>query len=213
MKDIKNLIFDFGVVLYNIRYANIDYAFAKYGVPNFDELYSKTTQTDDVDLYEEGKISTPEFRKYLRSVINKPLTDDQLDECWNAIMIHFPDEHEAMLKRVGQHYRVFLFSNTNELNYDYFTAEMKEQFGYDIFDKLFEKAYFSQLMHIRKPKEEGFLRIIKENDLVPEETLFIDDSPQHLVGANNCGLNTYHVEDGHKVDEIFDSEGFLKIKF
>ena len=90
---------------------------------------------------------------------------------------------------------------------------MREQFGFDIFDKYFQRCYFSQLMHIRKPKEEGFRKIIAENNLVPADTLFIDDSPQHLVGARACGLQTIHLQDGMDVTELFDESGKLKAEF
>lgn len=207
---IKNIIFDFGGVLYNIRYQNIPEAFARCGLPNFELIYSKQHQNDVMDQYEEGQISTEEFRSYIRSLSGGKLTDQQIDDCWNSIMINFPDSHESMLRCVSQHYNLYLFSNTNQLNYEQFRAEMREQFRFDIFDRYFKKCYFSQLMHIRKPKEEGFRQIIMENNLNPEETLFIDDSPQHLVGARACGLQTLHLKDGMDVTELFLENGELR---
>lgn len=56
--------------------------------------------------------------------------------------------------------------------------------------ELFEKAYYSQDMFLRKPNVEIFEQVIAENDLDPAETLFIDDSPQHIAGAKLAGLNT-----------------------
>lgn len=206
---IKNIIFDFGGVLYDIRYQNIADAFARYGVTDFEKLYSKTHQTDTIDRFEEGKLSAAEFRQYLRSLTEVPLSDAQLDECWNAIMIGFPAQNERLLKKVRLHYRIFLFSNTNAINYEYFVCELRRQFGYDIFDILFEKAYFSQILHIRKPKIEGFQHIIRENNLIPEETLFIDDSPQHLESARQCRLNTCHLKAPQKVTDLFDADFFI----
>lgn len=207
---IKNIIFDFGGVLYRIRYQNIPEAFEKCGIPHFEEIYSKQHQNDVMDQYEEGLISTEKFRSYIRSLASCPITDQQIDNCWNAILLGFPKEHEELLQKASQHYNLYLFSNTNQLNYDRFRADMREQFGYDIFDRYFQKCYFSQLLHIRKPKAEGFRLILQENGLAPEETLFIDDSPQHLVGARACGLQTLHLADGMGVTDLFDEEGLLK---
>ena len=207
---VKNIIFDFGGVLYRIRYKNIPDAFSKCGIPHFEKIYSKQQQNEVMDQYEEGLISTEEFRDYIRSLTSYPITDQQIDDCWNAILLGFPKEHEEMLQKVSRHYNLYLFSNTNQLNYDQFRADLRAQFGYDIFDQYFKKCYFSQRLHIRKPKAEGFRLIVQENALAPEETLFIDDSPQHLVGAQACGLQTLHLADGMTVEELFDDEGMLK---
>ncbi|MNV79209.1 D-glucose-1-phosphatase [compost metagenome] len=45
-------------------------------------------------------------------------------------------------------------------------------------------------MFLRKPHVEIFEKVLTENDLNPEETLFIDDSPQHLTGARQAGMQT-----------------------
>ena len=206
---IKNIIFDFGGVLYRIRYQNIPEAFEKCGIPHFEEIYSKQHQNDVMDLYEEGLISTEEFRSYIRSLASCPITDQQIDDCWNAILLGFLKEHEELLQKASQQYNLYLFSNTNQLNYERFRGDMREQFGYDIFDRHFKKCYFSQLLHIRKPKPEGFQLIIRENHLQPAETLFIDDSPQHLAGAQACGLPTFHLADGMDVMELFGEDGVL----
>lgn len=210
---IRNIIFDFGGVLYDIRYQNIPEAFERCGLHNFEEIYSKQHQNDVMDQYEEGLISTEALRTYIHSLTDSTLTDQQIDDCWNAILLGFPTRHEEMLRKVSQQYNLYLFSNTNQLNYEQFRAAMREQFGFDIFDKYFQRCYFSQLMHIRKPKEEGFRKIIAENNLVPADTLFIDDSPQHLVGARACGLQTIHLQDGIDVTELFDESGKLKAGF
>ena len=52
---IKNIIFDLGGVIYDIRYENIADKFRSYGITDFEKLYSKASQTDVIDLFEEGK--------------------------------------------------------------------------------------------------------------------------------------------------------------
>ena len=89
MKKFRNIIFDFGGVLYNIRYQNIADAFARYGFADFDKLYSKAHQTEVFDLFEEGKMSIPDFCDQIRFMSQKDLTDNQIAECWNAILIDF----------------------------------------------------------------------------------------------------------------------------
>lgn len=189
---IKNIIFDLGGVIFDIRYENVPEAFARLGVRDFDKLYTQQAQSEAIDLFEEGKMSVPDFRNYIRTLKGATcLTDQQIDDAWNSIMGDIPVERVELLKEVGQKYRIFLFSNSNKLNCDKFRVDMHNKFGYDIFDTLFEKAYFSQEIHFRKPNVEAFRFVLADAGLNPIETLFIDDTERHIEGAKKCGLNTY----------------------
>lgn len=199
---IKNIIFDLGGVIYDIRYENIPEAFARMGAGNLVELYSKAKQTDFIDLYEEGLISSDEFCEEIRKVSSIPLTNEQIQDAWNAILIDVPAPRVDFLLKQKEKYNLYLFSNTNQFNYDCFTAHLKQKYGFDFFETIFKAAYFSHILHIRKPKEEGFRRIIHEQQLNPAETLFIDDSPQHIEGARRCGLNAYHLKDDERIEYL-----------
>ena len=199
---IKNIIFDLGGVIYDIRYENIAEAFARMGAGNLINLYSKAQQTDFIDLYEEGLISSDEFCEKIRRFSSVPLTNEQIRDAWNAILIDVPAPRVDFLLHLKEKYNLYLFSNTNQFNYDCFTAHLKQKFGFDFFETIFKAAYFSHILHIRKPKEEGFRRIIQEQQLNPDETLFIDDSPQHIEGARRCGLNAYHLKDGEIIEDV-----------
>ena len=193
---LKNIIFDLGGVIYDIRYQNVPEAFARLGVLQFEEKYTQSAQTEAIDLFEEGKISVGEFRNYIRSLSTVSLSDSQIDEAWNAIMIDIPEERIEYLQQLKNQYNLFLFSNTNQLNYDSFTAAMYKKFGFDIFKELFIKAYFSHELHIRKPHPEAFRKIVEEQHLNPKETLFIDDTLRHVEGARKAGLQGYHFQTG-----------------
>lgn len=203
---IKNIIFDLGGVIYDIRYENIPEAFARMGAGNLMEIYSKAKQTDFIDRYEEGLMSSDEFCEEIRRISEVPLTDEQIKEAWNAILIDVPASRVDFLLKLKEHYNLYLFSNTNQFNYDCFTAHLNQKYGFDFFDTIFKAAYFSHILHIRKPKAEGFKKIMQEQQLNPAETLFIDDSPQHIEGARRCGLQAYHLQDERSIEflDIWD---------
>ena len=48
--------------------------------------------------------------------------------------------------------------------------------------------YYSCAIGLRKPELEIFQRVINDNGLKPSETLYIDDSIQHVEGAARVGL-------------------------
>jgi len=192
---IKNLILDLGGVLYDIRYENIADTFRNYGLQDFEKLYVQAGQAPEIDLFEEGKITQEQFRAFIRSLTSNSLSDHQIDYAWNDILIDLPEIRVNLLKKLKKKYRVFLFSNTNEINSIEFERFVTEKFGENIFETHFEKSYYSHTLGIKKPKPEAFLKICEEQNLIPEETLFIDDTERHLIGAQKAGLQTYWLRD------------------
>jgi len=191
MATIKNLILDLGGVLYDIRYENIADTFRAYGLQNFEEIYVQAGQAKEIDFFEEGKITPTQFRDFIRSLSSDHLNDQQIDNAWNAILIDLPEVRLEILKELGKKYRLFLFSNTNEINCIEFERFVTEKFGENIFETHFEKTYYSHTLGIKKPKPEAFQKICMEQNLLPTETLFIDDTERHILGAHKAGLQTY----------------------
>lgn len=206
MQNIKNIIFDFGGVIYDVRYENLFESMQRYGVRGMESYYTKCSQTHEMDLFETGMMSTPDFRDYLRKATHLDISDDQVDGILNSMLLGLPRERVALLLALRQKYRVFLFSNTNEVHCKFFTEEAAEKYGFDVFDKCFEAVYYSHTMHLRKPFVEGFLQIIQEQHLVPEETVFIDDNEYNVEGARKAGLIGRHLDKGTILD-LFD-DGF-----
>lgn len=209
MQKIKNIIFDFGGVIHDIRYENVIEAFARHGVNGLEKFYSKDFQTKEMDLFEKGFISPEEYRDYIRRMTGKELSNNIVDEIVNAILIDVPSERVELLLNLRKYYKLFLFSNTNQINYECFTARLKQKFGFDIFEKCFDAAYFSHFMHTRKPDPEGFKQIVQEQHLVPDETVFIDDIAKNLDGAHTVGIHGLHLAEGTIID-LFDENFQLK---
>jgi putative hydrolase of the HAD superfamily len=56
-------------------------------------------------------------------------------------------------------------------------------------------------MGMRKPDLEVFKYVIKDSNLKPIETLFVDDSAENIESANKLGLKTLFI-DVSKGDDI-----------
>jgi len=67
---------------------------------------------------------------------------------------------------------------------------LKREFGFEGNDHLFEKTYYSHFVGLRKPDPAIFEKVLKENNLVAEETLFIDDIAANLEAAEALGIQT-----------------------
>ena len=187
--NVKNIIFDLGVVLLDVDYDLAAAAFRKLGIPDFDEHYSKAQQDKFFDRFETGHMTDEEFRNKMRQYIPTHITDQQIDDAWNAMLLKVPQEYFEMLEKVKKSKRIFLLSNTNHIHIRAFSKIIEAQYGFEKFERLFEKVYYSCNIGLRKPDAEVFDLVVKENQLTIEETLFIDDSPQHIEGARKYGLN------------------------
>lgn len=191
---VRNLLLDLGGVLFTIDYHRPVEAFRKLGFPDFQRQFSQVEQHHLFDDFEKGAISIPIFRERLRSFTSLPVSDDALDAAWNSILIGFPEESRQLLERLQGRYRLFLLSNTNALHELAFRSMIREQHGLDLLDELFEKTYLSHQIHKRKPDQEAFDHVLNDAGLDPDETFFIDDSPQHVRGAERAGIRAAWLE-------------------
>ncbi len=193
--EIKNIIFDLGGVILNIDYNLTAQAFKNLGIQNFDELYSQAQQTDLFDRMETGKISPKDFRNGLRDLTKISLTDQSFDEAWNAMLLNLPLERLNLLEKLKQEgYRLFLLSNTNEIHYEAYTQNLQNEYWVEGLEQFFEKSYFSHRIGRRKPETSTFQFVLDDAGLKAEQTIFIDDSMQHVLGAREAGINAFHLE-------------------
>ncbi|RYU91378.1 HAD family phosphatase [Mucilaginibacter terrigena] len=192
MKNIKNIIFDYGNVIFSIDFRRAQQAFKELGISNADEFFGHRQQDEIFDRFDRGEVTADEFRAYVKSKINNPaVTDQQITDAWNSLLLGIaPGNHELLLK-FKKKYRTFLLSNINDIHYTYIMHYLKTDFGFDDNEHLFEKTYYSHLVGKRKPQIDFFKQVLSENNLKPEETLFIDDSPQHLEAAKTLGIQTF----------------------
>ncbi len=205
MKNIKNIIFDYGNVIFSLDFLKSRQAWEALGINNADEFYGHKVQDNVFDDFEKGEISPGDFRDHIRKTTNNPkLTDQQIDHAWNSLLVGVPAGNHELLTELKSKYRIFLLSNINAIHYEYIMNYLKMKFGFNGNEHLFEKIYYSHLVGKRKPNAEIFEQVLSENNLNPAETLFIDDSPQHIAGAQKLGIQTYLMTAPDSIQKLFD---------
>lgn len=177
----------------NLDYRKMEQSFIDLGIANFSELFTQHHSSPLFEDLETGKISNEEFYAGLRKIAQVNLSDSQIRDAWNAILLDFPAERLDWLDEINKKYQIFLFSNTNQIHYDAFMEIFKAQTGKHDFNQYFIKAYYSQELGLRKPYKESYQKIIDEQKLIPAETLFIDDTLKNIEGAKQVGLQTFHL--------------------
>jgi len=186
---IKNIIFDLGDVFINLDKNATKTHLATLG------HYVITPELEDLAIqYEKGMITTAVFLNEAEKMLPNTL-QTELIEAWNAIILDFPEHRFCFLKDLMSeaNYRLFLLSNTNELHIQKVAKHMGSK-NYLSFKACFDAIYLSHEIHLRKPEPEIFKMILESHSLKAEETLFVDDTIDHIEAAKKLGIATWHLK-------------------
>lgn len=206
---IKNIIFDLGGVILDIDENVVYKELEKLGI-NISELARSKEFMGIISKFDMGVYTAPTFRKKLKALLGlEKMTDQKFDSIWNAMLLDIPRERIEAIEQIKKHYKIFLMSNSNEIHYDLYIRDLQLRFGYDEFDKLFNKSYFSFDIHMEKPDPRFYELILDHEHLLPEETLFIDDTAENIKAAKSLGIKTYHIRRDELVRNLFEN-GVLK---
>jgi putative hydrolase of the HAD superfamily len=204
LTNIKNIIFDLGGVIFDIDYNLTVEEFKKLNIKNYDKLFTKTEQSQLFTLLETGKISPNDFRNEIKKLSDVEISDAQIDFAWNAMLLNLPSERLDLLQKLNKNYRLFILSNANVIHIIEFSNILQKTLGIKDLLGYVDKVYFSHEVGMRKPNCEIFEFVLSENNLKANETLFIDDSPQHVESAKKLKINAYHLKINENINKLFE---------
>ena len=208
---IKNIIFDFGGVICDLDIKRTEKKFREFGQAAYEGKFTPEEQSREfaslVESYEKGHITSQEFRDTIKNHYLKTLTDQDVDDTWNALLLGIPEKRIRLLEEIRSVYRIFLLSNSNEIHYLHYVEMFRQISGYNDFNDLFEKSYFSYQLHLSKPGREIFEFVLRDSHLRAEETLFIDDTLKHVEMARRLSLHAYHlqIQQRESITDLFES--------
>lgn len=203
LNNYQAIIFDLGGVLLNLDYHKTVNSFEKIGITDVQKLFSQKKQIEIFNQFETGQISPEEFRDFVKSYSDFNLKSEEIDRAWNEMLLDLPVARFQLLQNIAKQKKIFLLSNTNSIHMDWFSKYTDNLLGKNVFFETFEIAYLSHEIKMRKPNAEIFEFVISQNNLNPEKTLFIDDSEQHIVGAQKTGLQTHWLQPGQDILNLF----------
>jgi putative hydrolase of the HAD superfamily len=197
---INTIIFDFGDIFVNLKKEASIEEFSKLGLngPNEELLIMN-------DMFERGKISEQQFIDGFKKFI--PNADvHEIRKAWNAIIGEFPLYRLEFLQMLSKKYRLFLLTNTDAIHISRFEHMVGVSFFSDFY-QCFEKVYYSFEMGMRKPDTEIFNHLLKQHDLSPKRTLFIDDKKENTDAAAALGIQVWNLKVGEEdVVDLFDKQ-------
>lgn len=206
---IRNILFDFGNVLFDLDLGRTGQQLRDRLGEHFDDAYRRLTENRIFELYEVGGLSTEEFVQALRYATGGRLDPQEVVAAWNAIFRHFPAARLEMLLHLRQRgYRVFLLSNINELHAAYVTDYLLREHGIRDFEaRYFDGVYYSHLIRLRKPDREFFEYALADAELSAEACLFVDDLEVNVQAARDVGIQAVLHEPGTEIEALI--EGYL----
>ena len=190
---IRNIIFDFGDIFINLDKEIVFREIQKYrNARPTPELFALSS------AYEVGAITSETFVKELKTAFPSA-SSQEIITIWNGMLLDFPDYRLDFLESLAHEneYRLFLLSNTNALHIDEVVHIMGKP-KYHRFKTCFEQFYLSHEIKLRKPNTQIYQFVLQENNLIPSETLFIDDTLENTEAANELGIKTWHLKVGQE---------------
>ena len=202
-KNIKNIVFDLGGVLVDLDFKNAINGLQQAGFANVKEQLQAFDQNGIFQKFELGEINADEFRTAIRENSTVTLTDEEVDTLWNSMLLEVPRKKLELILELRGKYMVYLLSNTNSIHWDYVCNNAFNYRGFRVND-YFEETFLSFEVHLAKPDKAIFEKVLHEANLLPEETLFIDDSEANCKAAEELGIHAHHYHIGEDLSKIFE---------
>ena len=194
---IKNIIFDLGGVLVSLdREKCLSNFSTQLGFENFGDYLNAYAQKGFFAKFENGDINSAEFRDTVREHCKKQnVTDNEIDSALCSFLTFVAPYKVQLLLELKKKYNLMLLSNVNPIAWKKCCELFLQAQGVDIED-VFEKLYLSYEMNKSKPGTAIFHQLLEDSGAVPQETLFIDDSPANIETGIQIGLKTllYNVD-------------------
>lgn len=202
---IKNVLFDLGGVVMDIKRMNCVAAFKRLGMADPEEFLGDYAQKGPFMLIEEGLIGPDEFRTEIRRLLPSPVSDAQIDSAFEEFLIGIPRHRLEAIRELKKRYHTFVLSNTNPIMWNGKIASEFAKEGGSIED-YFDGTVTSFEAKSMKPAVGIFDYAVSKLGINPAETLFLDDSASNLETAARLGFHTALVPRGTDMTQILADE-------
>jgi glucose-1-phosphatase len=196
---IKAIIFDLGKVIVSFDFERGFQTISQFCDYSVDEIREKIMTSEEIRLYETGKIGSGEFFEKVRQMLDLTATYEQFFDAWNSI---FHDDlilSEDFIAELAGKYTLVMLSDTSESHIGF----LRQKFQ---FFKYFRGFVFSYEVGKLKPSAEMFEVAVKKANCAANECLFVDDKLANVEGATDCGLEAIQFLSAEQFYEV------LKIK-
>ena len=201
----KNVVFDLGGVLVDLKTAEAGRLFAELGLPmpvafsTAKPLNGMPTAEPGpagdfirlVHAMDTGELTGEKFIDIILSQCRPGVTRQQVSDAYNSAIV-FPRQRLELLQRLRRDYKVYLLSNIGDMHWAT-TVESARRQGFDI-EECFDQMFLSYQLRMAKPDPAIFQHLIKTTGINPAETLYIDDFHENIAAGQQAGLIAFQIE-------------------
>jgi putative hydrolase of the HAD superfamily len=187
---IKNIIFDMGGVLVDVRRDEAVRQFQAIGVTDADRLIDASHHSGLFLDIESGLIDAPTFCRLLAEHAGCDIPPTAIFRAWRS-MVATPEARKLdYLLELRKSYRLFLLSNNNPILIDGWARTPDFSPARRPLTDYFDRLYLSYEMKCVKPDPAIFRAMIRDSGVRPSESLFVEDSPANLRAGAAAGFHT-----------------------
>lgn len=200
---IKNIIFDFGGVIMTLDHPRAIARFSALGLCEAEKHLDAYTQGGIFGEIEQGTIDTETFRRELSQLCGRQLTHDECLWAWLGYAKEVPARNISILKELRQQgYRLIMLSNTNPYMMSWaMSSSFSQGLDNDAPEGMpachyFDAVYRSYEVGAMKPDIRFYQHVLQHENIIPEESLFLDDGPRNIEAASLLGIHTLQPKNG-----------------
>jgi len=207
---IKTIIFDFGGVITNSPIEGFKLLEEKHG---YDKGIITNINMNNPDnnawaKSERGEIDIntflEEFEKEALSIGQKINAKEILQQLYGSLRENMINK--IKLLSTSKKYKLICLTNVLK-GVDIFTPKERVEAVKDVMS-YFDIIYESYKLNMRKPEARIYQYILKELNIEPQETVFLDDLGMNLKSARKLGINTIKVIEPN--DAIYELDQILE---
>jgi glucose-1-phosphatase len=206
LEGIEAIVFDLGGVIIELDFQRSFDQFAALSGKSAEEIHHGLLSSGLLLKYEKGEYSDIQFFEVIKQVFEIDASDEELEAAFVALLLHIPKERIDLIRGLAKDYRLFLLSNTNAIHYRAVNKILHRDTGCEDLSHLFETIFLSYEMALAKPGKEIYEEVIRQAQLNPATTLFLDDNAGNLEGASAVGIQTALVSPEHSILRLFHHE-------
>lgn len=141
-------------------------------------------------LLSDGKIEVAEFWRRFSHAYGREVREELFGKYFTP---EIDGETVEVIKKLKTEARVVCGTNTVEPHYRYLQNRGDYQ--------LFHRVYASNQVGFSKPSAQFFQHILAHEGVLPQETVFIDDTLENVVAADALGIKAIHFTNASALEE------------
>ena len=199
---IKNIVFDLGRVL--IKFEPKEYIEQNVPEEKREDFYNGIFGSTEWLMLDRGTLSYEDAKKIFKERVSG--ADKQIDRLFDVDLFEILqpiEENVKLLPKLKEKYNLYILSNFHQPAFEHIFKK------YEFF-RLFDGHTVSCYYYLLKPEKEIYDTLINKFNLIPKETVFIDDTKVNIDACEKEGIRGIHLPDYTELKQKL--EEFLKWK-